>query len=90
MTDEILRGRTLPCPLAEAETDGCGFTVDLPVPEPEYRPTWRESVRRDLFASEHAESWTAQFREHLRAAHTLDELVEYVAWEPHRIWSELD
>jgi hypothetical protein len=89
MTDEIKRAEVLPCPLAEL-SGGCDFTVTLPEPDPEYRPTWLESVRRSMYASEHAETWSAEFREHLRTVHTADELLEYVTWEPHRIWTELD
>lgn len=88
MTDELKRPRTLPCPLHEFNGGACPFTVTLPEPEPEYRPNWLESVRRDLYASENAETWTELFRQHLAAEHTTGELLEFVAWEPHRAWTE--
>lgn len=90
MTEAIERPQVLPCPLTTDRPDSCTFTVTLPEPDPQYHANWPQSLRRSMYASEHAETWSGEFREHLRAAHTADELLEYVTWEPHLAWSELD
>jgi len=85
MTDEIKRAEVLPCPLAELP-GGCDFTVTLPEPPDDYRPTWHPRLRREAYGDDQKEVWTDLFREHLRTAHTAAELLEHVAWEPHYNW----
>lgn len=84
MTDQLPPER-LPCPI-----DGCAFGVTLPLPSAYYRPTWHPRLRREGYADETKEEWTDVFRQHLAAEHTTGELLEFVAWEPHRVWAESD
>lgn len=84
MTDELAPER-LPCPI-----DGCAFGVTLTSPPADYRPTWQPRLRREGYADETKETWTDLFRQHLDTDHTYVELLEFVAWEPHRAWTESD
>ena len=85
MTDELEPVR-LVCPLSGMGKDSCNFVVTLPEPPVDYRPTWHPTLRRQGYADEQKEAWTAVFREHLDVAHTYVELLEHVAWEPHLNW----